>query len=139
MTISLMQVFTTFTLIGIMVFSLLSFGVSIQENNGVTDNILNDEFMNRTFSGLETNLSAFKAEAQGQRENFEGEVPERGFGTLLIFSIVTVGQKFVAMIVAIFNILTVLPAQSLGIPKSIIGSLEGILLVSLILLVWRVI
>lgn len=135
---SFREVFLTFALIGLFVFGILSFGIKIQQDNEVSDTILNNSQINSSFEKLQTNLSSISDQTQEQRENFESEIPERGFGSLLIFSIVSVGQRFTAIIIAVYNVLIVLPATILGISPIVTGVLGSILIVSLILLVWRV-
>ena len=138
MVTSFREVFTTFVLIGVFVFAGISFIVTTQRNNGVTNTILENDIINRTYSNLETDLGGLSSNASTQKESFESEIPERGFGSLIIFAIVGVGNKFTGMIVGIYNILIVLPASLLGISPIVIGALTAILLLSLILLVWRV-
>ncbi len=138
MVTSFREVFTTFVLIGVFVFAGISFIVTTQRDNGVTNTILDNDVINRTYSNLETDLGGLSSNASTQKESFESEIPERGFGSLIIFAIVGVGNKFTGMIVGIYNILIVLPASLLGISPIVIGALTAILLLSLILLVWRV-
>ena len=138
MVASFQQMFVTFALIGLFTFAAISFIVTTQRENNVDLTILENEIINRTYNRLETNLSEFGAETQGHRETFESEIPERGFGSLLIFSIVSVGQKFLGMIIAVYNIFIVLPSAILGIPKIVTSVISSILVVTLILLVWSV-
>ena len=138
MTTSFRETFITFALIGIFIFAGISFIVTTQRDNNVDETILEDEIINRTYSKLETNLSDFESATQTQKESFEEEIPERGFGSLIIFSIISVGQKFTGLIAVVYNIMIILPASILGIPKVVISVLSSILIVSLILLVWRV-
>lgn len=138
MPISFRETFVTFALIGLFLFAGISFIVVTQRDNDVEKTILENEIINRTFEKLETNLSGFRSQTQTQKESFESEIPERGFGSLIIFSIIGVGQRFTGMIIAVFNILIVLPASLLGISPVAIGILTSILIVSLVLLIWRV-
>jgi len=127
-----------FILIGILVFSLISFIVVFQEQNNVEGGILENELINSTFNDLAEELSTSGGDVQTQRESFEAEIPERGFGSLIIFTIVGVTQNFMSVIITIFNILIVLPAQIIGVSPIVISALGSILIVSLILLAWRV-
>ncbi len=138
MVASFRKTFMIWGLIGILVFSTLSYIIVLQTNNGVTDTILKNTVINNTFSSLQDNLTSFSSQTQTQRESFESEIPERGFGSLIIFSIVSVGQKFMAIVISTYNILIILPASILGIPEIVTNVLSSILVVSLILLVWRV-
>lgn len=138
MVASFRQTFVTWGLIGLLVFATLSFIIVLQQENDVTDTILGNTVINNTFSTLQENLTSSESETQTQRESFESEIPERGFGSLLIFSIVSVGQRFTAIVISTYNILIVLPASILGIPEIVLNVLSSILIVTLILLVWRV-
>lgn len=130
--------FVTFALIGLFVYAAISFIVVTQRENNVDLTILDNEIINRTYRNLEIDLSEVGTEVQGQRETFESEIPERGFGSLIIFGIVSVAQKFMGMIISIYNIFIVLPSAILGIPKIVTSVLSAILLVTLILLAWKV-
>ncbi|KKL19287.1 hypothetical protein LCGC14_2466970 [marine sediment metagenome] len=138
MVTSFREVFITFALIGVFVFAGISFIVTTQRDNGVTNTILDNDVINRTYSNLETDLGGLSSNASTQKESFESEIPERGFGSLLIFAIVGIGRKFTGMIIGIYNIIIVLPASLLGIPSIVISVMTAILLVSLVLLAWRV-
>ncbi len=138
MAISFREVFVTFALIGIFVFAGISFIVQTQLDNDVENTILENEVINKTFTNFETDLSDFSSKTQTQKESFESEIPERGFGSLIIFAIIGVGQRFTGMITGVYNIFIVLPASILGISPIVIGVLTSILIVSLVLLIWRV-
>lgn len=136
---SFKDVFITFTIVGIFMFAMISFVFELQDSNGVINTIKENELLNNTFNRLETNLSTFGSQAQTQKDNFESEIPERGFGTLIIFSIVTVAQKFTGMVIAIYNTMVLLPASVLGIPPIVVSGFNAIVLIILVLLSWRVI
>ncbi len=138
MVTSFREVFLTFSLIGIFVLAGISFIVTTQRDNGVENTILENDVINRTFTNLESDLGGFSSNASTQKESFESEIPERGFGSLIIFAIVGVGNKFTSLIVGVYNIFIVLPASLLGIPSVVISVLTSILLLSLVLLIWRV-
>lgn len=130
------DIFVTFALVGLFVFAMLSFVYITQQDNNV-DTILENDLMNRTYQGLNTNLSAFRSDSQTQRENFESDVPTAGFGSLLIFSIVSAGKVFTGMIVAVFNLIVVLPATFLGISPIVMSVLSSILITLIVLGLWR--
>lgn len=130
--------FTNFAIIGIMVLASIFFIVQTQTDNDTNTSILENQIINSTFTKLQDNLTAYSSTTQQQRENFEGEIPERGFGSLLIFSIVTVWQTFMSLTIGVYNILIVVPASVLGVSPIIIGVLDSILIVTLLLLGWRI-
>ncbi|KKL91642.1 hypothetical protein LCGC14_1892650 [marine sediment metagenome] len=138
MVTSFRDTFITFALIGIFIFASISFIVTTQKDNNVDETILENDVINRTYINLEANLSSFRGGAQEQKESFELDVPEPGFGSLIIFAIVGVGQIFSGMILGIYNVFIVLPASILGISPVVIQVLTTIIIISLILLIWRV-
>jgi len=135
---SFREIWVSFILIGLFIFSMISFIALMQDKNNVDDSILENEIINNTFNKLSQNLTILENNTQTQRQSFESEIPERGFGSLIIFSIVGVTQKFTALLIGIFNIIIVLPASILGISPIVTSALGSILLVSLVLLGWRV-
>ncbi len=135
---SFRETFVIFALIGVFVFASISFIVKTQTDNSVTRTILEDGIINRTYVDLESNLNSTREQVQTQKDSFESENPERGFGSLIIFSIVGVGKTFAGMTLGVYNIFIVLPSEVLGIPRIVVGVFTAILVVSLILLVWRV-
>lgn len=126
-----------FSLIGLVVASLFSFIVYFEQDNGETDTVLNNSILNRTYQGLQTNLSAFGDETQSQRSVFESETPTDSFGSLIIFSIVSSGKIFTGMLIGVFNLLILLPTAILGLDALTISVLSGILLVTIIFALWR--
>ena len=135
---SFRETYINFALLGLMVFSLISFISVTQLNNNVNDTILNDSILNRSFSSLGTDLGDLQTQSNSSRESYEADIPERGFGSLIVFAIVGVGNTFTGMITGVYNILIDLPATKLGVPKIVFQVLGSILMVSLILLTWRV-
>ncbi len=137
MVTSFRETFIIFALIGIFVFASMSFIVQTQIDNDVENTVLENEVINKTFTDLEIDLSNFGSNASSQKSNFDQDIPERGFGDLIIFAVIGVGQGFTGLIVGVYNIFIVLPASILGVPPVVIGVLTSILVMSLILLAWR--
>ncbi len=138
MPISFREVFVSFALVGIFVLASMSFIIKTQQDNDASETILTNEYINRTYIATNISLSNYRTQTQTQKESFESENPERGFGSLIIFSIVGVGKTFSGMTLGLYNILIFLPASVLNIPPIVIGVLTSILVVSLLLLAWRV-
>ena len=131
---SLRETFIQFSLVGLLVLSMLSFIAISQSENNLNQSILDNDVINDTFIRLGTNLTDFSSAAQTQKDSFDADEPKEGFGTLLIFGIVSAGRKFISLIVVVYNILIALPAQILGVPVVVTSVMTGILLFSLIAL-----
>ncbi len=135
---SFRQTFITFALIGIFIFAGIAFIVQTQTDNSVNGTILDNDIIFTVYNRTNLTLLEFRDNSSEQKGNFESEFPERGFGSLIIFAIVGVGNVFTGMILGVYNIFIILPARVLNISPVVIGTLTSILIVSLVLLVWRV-
>lgn len=132
------KLFMNFMLIGIVVLSLFSYIVLTQEENNIEDKFVEDSLMNKTFENLKTNLEGIGEESQAQKTLFESENPTSGFGTILLFSIVSAGKIFNGMIIGVYNVLISLPASVLGLDPIILSILGTMLIFTIILGLWIV-
>lgn len=132
------NMFINFMLIGLVVFGIFSFSIMFQENNGVSDPIIEDTVINETFGDLESDLESFRGTAQTQKELFETENPTGGFGTILLFSIVSTGKIFNSMIITLFNTIIKLPVVFFGLDIAVVSILSVILIISIIIGLWIV-
>ena len=132
------QVFITFSIIMLFVFSTISFVVIFQSENDSNNTILENELINRTFIKAGGNISSQQTSTSSSQESFEAEVPEKGLGSLIIFAIVGVVKGFTKTITQAYNLVIVLPISALGVPNAVAQILGSILMVSLVLLAWRV-
>lgn len=135
---SFREIWVMFIIVGVFTFGMISFIVISQQDNDVTNTILNNSIINKTYVNLEQNLTILENNTETQRQSFESEIPERGFGSLIIFSIVGITQKFTGLVIGVYNIFIVLPASILGVSTVVTSAISSILLVSLVLLGWRV-
>ena len=132
------ELWINYALVGLLVFSLLAFIVQFQTDNSQSETILENPLVNKTYMGLQTNLSTFGSTSQGQRGTFEAETPTDSFGSLIIFAIVSSGKIFSSMLIGIFNILIFLPASVLGISPVVVSVLSAIIIITIIFSLWRV-
>ncbi len=135
----LKELFVTFALIGIFILCMVNFGVQIARDNEATNSILDNEQINASFkSGLESDLSSFRDQSEAERDVFEEDNPKVGAGFFMLDAVMGAGKIFTGMIVGVFNLI-ILPLESIiGIPSAVIGVIISILIVSLVLLAWRV-
>lgn len=132
------DLFSNFMLIGLVVLSMFAFGVFFQQENNVDNPFIENTLMNNTYHSLYTNLNSLRDESQAQKTLFESENPTGGFGTILLFSIVSSGKVFNGMVVGIFNTLIKLPVVILGIDPVIVSVLSTLLILTIIIGLWVV-
>ena len=132
------DLFMNFMLIGLVVISLLSFGILYQEDNNAENKFIENSLVNETYTNLNTTLSDLRDQSQAQKTLFESENPTSGFGTILLFSIVSSGKVFNSMIIGVFNTLTKLPVVVLGIDPVVLSVIGTMLILTIIIGLWVV-
>lgn len=136
--VKFITLFTNFMLIGLVVFSLLAFGVLFQGENKIANPFIENTIMSSTYASLNSSLASLSKESQAQKTLFESENPTGGFGTILLFSIVSTGKIFNGMVIGLFNTLVRLPITILGVDPIIISVLSTILILTIIIGLWVV-
>ncbi len=132
------ELFINWMLVGLVVVSLLSFGVFWQEDNNVERKFIEDSLMNQTYFNLYGNLSGFRDDSQTQKTLFESENPTSGFGTILLFSIVSSGKVFNGMVIGVFDTIIKLPTVIIGVDKTVLSVIGTMLLLTIIIGLWAV-
>lgn len=128
--------FKNFALVGLLILAIFSFGITLQNDNFASTKITSDSNINATFGSLANNLSSMQDKSQTQKNIFEAENPKAGFGSLILFSIMSSGKIFNGIVIGIYNTLIVLPATYLGIDGTVIAVITTILIVLIILGLW---
>lgn len=130
------NIFTKMAMIGLFIFCLISFIVFVQSDNNALDKLIDNSLINKTYGSLGNDLNTMRNSSQQQLTLFQKENPTGGFGTILLFSIVSVGKTFMNMITGVFNITINLPVAVLGVDKAVVGVLSSILVLTLIIGAW---
>ncbi len=130
------SLFINFALVALLIVGIFSFGILLQSNNDADERIIDVPILNRTYSSLESDLIAAEPSSQSQLDIFETEEPKTGFGSLLLFSVVSSGKTFTGIIIGTFNLLIRLPTVALGLSPVISAVLSTIIIISFILGLW---
>ncbi len=131
--------FINFALTGLLVVSILAFGFGFQSDNNASETIFNNTLVNDSFSQLMNDLGGMRDQSQTQKELFETEKPTAGFGSLILFSIVSSGKVFTGITIGLFNIFIKLPMVLFGVNQVVASVLSTIMIVVVILGIWVVI
>ncbi len=132
------KTFMNFMFIGLLIIGSLAFIIIVQNDNSVSDKFIDNEIINETYEGLSEDLEGLRSQSQAQKTLFESENPTAGFGTILLFSIVSAGKVFNGMIIGIFNTLIKLPVVFLGLDPIITSVLSAMLILGIILGLWAI-
>lgn len=130
------ELFITFAFIGLIIVGFLGFAINFQQDNNVINGFDNNTLINNSYVDLQDELGSFRDQGQTQKDLFESENPTAGLGTILLFSIVSVGKVFNAMIVGVFNIVIKIPAVIFGIDPIILGVITTLLILSIVVSLW---
>lgn len=130
------SLFTTISLIGLFAFCIFSFIITFQDDNNQQLKINSNPVINKTYNSLLSNLSSMETITKSQKQSFDSESPTLSIGSLVIYSIISAGRIFGGLLIAIFNILIILPATFLGVSPVILGVLETITLIGIIIYLW---
>lgn len=130
------DLFVNWALVGLFVMGILIFASTFQSENDPSLNYMEDEPMAKAFTDLQTNLRNMSEQSQAQKTLFESENPTGGFGSILLFSIVSAGKVFNGIIIGTFNTLIVLPATYLGVDPIVFSVIGTILIILIIVRLW---
>jgi len=119
-------------LIGIFIFAFISFGIQFASENNLNTSIVNNEAINRSYVNIENELADIKTKSETQREGFFKDI------SLILTSMAGVTRIFFTSIRNVYNIVVTLIQETIGIPIIILNGFLAILLVSIVLLAWRV-
>lgn len=133
-----LDLFQNFLIIGLVVLSMFTFTAFFQSENNIDNKFIENSLMNETFNSLKTNLTSGRDISQDQKNLFESENPTGGFGTILLFSIVSAGKVFNGMVVGVFNIIIKLPVVVLGLDPIVASVLSTLLIITIIIGLWVV-
>lgn len=124
-------------LLGLFIFAIMSASIGLTSENNVNNTLMESESINSTFGNLQTQLETTQSTTNGTKSAFEQETPTLGTDSFLFSSIINAGKVFTTLISSIFNLTFGLISEVLGISPIILGVLSAILLLSIILLAWK--
>lgn len=130
------EIFNKFAFSGLVILALFAFVIIVQIDNQAPQGLNNNSLFNNTYFALKENVSGFETTSAGQNTQFNEEVPTPGFGSIVLFGIVSVGKTFSNMIFVLFGLIIKLPVVILGIDPTITSMVFTWLVIAVILGVW---
>jgi hypothetical protein len=131
--------FITFIIVGLFVFAMISGVVIFERSNGISDGIINNSVINKTYVDLNDKISSGESDINNQNTVQDEESPSVSSGDFNLFSIIGLSKTAKGIVVGVYNTIIVIPSRLLGVPQVVISVLTIILVISLILLAWRLI
>lgn len=132
------KTFYSFLFLALVVVGLLSFSFTLQEDNDAANPLSNHSLFNDTATSLKESISSSETSSKTQQTNFNEENPRSGFGSIVLFGIVSAGKTFTTMIYSFFTLIIKIPMIVLGIDSVIVSALVTIMAITIIIGVWIV-
>ncbi len=128
----------TFIFFALVALGLLTSAFIIQDDNGAPEKLASNELFNSTAERLSLNFTESEGSGKLQQGLFNSEVPKPGFGSIVLFGIVSAGKTFTNIVYSFFDLVIRIPTIVLGIESAIVSAFLTLLIISLIIGVWIV-
>ena len=126
-------------LLGIMMFAIMNFIITIQVNNEVDpeDRITNNTLINESYGDLEISLDQQTA-SENALDSLEDIPPTEYVGDLDVGSTVSATRTARAITIGLWNILIKLPMVILGVSPVVASAITAILLILIAIGIWAI-
>ena len=137
------EMYGNFVMLGLIVLALFSLIIIVQSNNDATQPLIEGRFkgellFNSTYVNLTEKLDSLENTSSSKYSLFSKEGPKRGFGSIVLFSIVNLGKTFANMMFILFTLVIKVPLIVLGIDSTITSMIISFLTISVIIALWIV-
>lgn len=125
-----------FILASLLIISLFSFLITLQSDNSAEDPLSNDPIFNDSFQSLITEIDTSTEDAEEKYGVFNEEDPKPGFGSIVLFGVVSVGKAFSSIVFGFFGAIIKLPLIVLGVPATVYSLVLTWLIIVIIVALW---
>ena len=133
---SFMDLFGNFLFLALFLSAGFMLIISVQSNNDAIDPLSNNQLFNDASGNISSNLDSLEDTAGIQYDQFTSEQPKTGFGSIVLFGIVSTGKAFGSVILGTFTAIVKFPLYVLGISQTVISVLITWLIIALIIFTW---
>ncbi len=126
----------TFILVAVFIIAMVNVAIQLGSNNDSNISILDNSVLNRTFGGLQTDLTSAESTVNSSKTSFEEEKTNIEFGELTFKSIVGSGKRFTGVLFGVVGLIfgLIFSVFPLAI---VIGAIFTLLTISVIFFLWR--
>lgn len=126
-------------ILGIFTFSIMSFIIIVQQDNGVSSDqiITNNSLINDSYGSLYTNLTQ-QSTAESSLNSLEDVPPTEYVGDLDVGSVVSTTRTARALTIGLWNIYIKLPQVILGVSPVVAGAITTLLLILIAIGIWAI-
>ena len=124
-------------LIGLFIVAIVSFNIYNAENYDNATKLTENEAFNSSFNDMSNELEGIQSTAESQKTSFFKDIPVIGEVSIVLSSIVGIAKSISSVMRNIYNLTLRLIAETLGIPVIILNVITGMIIISTILLAWK--
>lgn len=132
------EIFGNLAFLGLMVLALFSVIIIVQGDNSAPQQLADNELFSSTYGSLNETIGSLEGTSSTQYDLFSKEKPTPGFGSIVMFTIVSIGKTFGNMIFAIFILVIKVPLIVLGVDQTIVAMLISFLTITVVIALWIV-
>ena len=118
--------------------ALFSVIIVVQRDNDASQPLVDNELISGTYGNLNNTIGSLGGTSATQYNLFSKEKPSPAFGSIVLFTIVSIGKTFGNMIFSIFTLIIKVPLIVLGINQTIIAMIISFLTISVVIALWVV-
>lgn len=130
------DLFGNFLFLALFILAGLSFIVVTQSDNSASDPISNNAIFDEATGNLSSTLGSLESKSGIQYDQFTGEQPKTGFGSIVLFGIVSFGKTFGNIAMTTLTVIIKLPLMVLGLPQTLVSSIITWAIIVLIISGW---
>jgi hypothetical protein len=135
--ITLLKIMVSFILIGMVVYGMIGFSISLNADNPNNVTLGDDDAINASYEGFESTITSSRAEASNLKNATDQSPIEVGETSLLFESAKSTITNFNSIVTGFYNLTIGLIHKKTGIPKSILVGFTVIFILTLVFLVYR--
>ena len=132
------DIFGNMVFVGLMVLALFSVIIIVQNDNNAEQPLSDNELISATSGSLNETISSLEGTSSTQYNLFSSEKPSPTFGSIVLFTIVSIGKTFGSAVFSIFILVIKVPLIVFGISQTIVSMIVSFLTISLVIGLWIV-
>lgn len=125
-----------FIVASLVIISLFSFLIIIQSDNSAEDPLIEDPLFNESLQLLLDEIAVSTQDAEEKYGVFNEEEPKPGFGSIVLFGVVSVGKTFSSIVFGFFGAIIKLPLVILGVSETVYSLVLTWLIIGIIVALW---
>ena len=132
------ELFGNMVMLGLVILALFSVIIIVQQDNAAEQPLSDDELISATSGSLNETISALEGTSSTQYGLFSSENPSPTFGSIVLFTIVSIGKTFGSVIFSVFILVIKVPLIVFGIDQSIASMVVSFLTITVVIALWVV-